>query len=210
MKNYISFYERYILPIMMKASMDSNLFKQQRQMIIPYAQGNVLEIGIGSGSNLQYYDSNKVTKVWGLDPSNQALNHARKQALNTPFTTEFIEAKAENIPLENESMDTVLSTFTLCTVPEPATVLASIVKILKADGKFLFCEHGLAPDSKVRYWQNALNAANKKLVGGCNLNRPIAQLIEQNGFCFDHLQTQYFSHPKFLTFTYWGQCSKQV
>ncbi len=208
MPSHARFYEKYILPIIMKASMDSALFMQQRKMVVPYAQGNVLEIGIGSGSNLKYYDNHKVSKVWGLDPSPQALNYAHQEAQKLSFPTELVKATAENMPLENQSMDTVLSTFTLCTVPQPATVLANIRRVLKADGKFIFCEHGLAPDSKVQYWQNALNTINYKFLGGCNLNRPIAQLIEQNGFTFDNLRTEYFSRPKFLTFTYWGQCSK--
>lgn len=181
---------------------------KQREKIVPLAEGRVLEIGIGSGLNLPYYPSSKIKHLWGLDPSRETWALARKKHMKFDFNIEFIEASAEDIPLDSGCADTVLITYTICTIPDAISALMEARRVLKSDGSLLFCEHGLAPDESVRRWQNGLNPVWKKIGGGCNLNRPISNLIEQAGFCIRSMETMYIPGWKPASFNYWGAANQ--
>ncbi len=177
---------------------------KQREKVVPLATGRVLEIGIGSGLNIPFYNTNQVEHLWGLDPSREMWAIARKNAVQHHLDVEFIESSAESIPLENNSVDSVLMTYTMCTIPEVRSALDEIRRVLKPSGQLLFSEHGLAPDKDVQRWQNRLNPAWNRFAGGCNLNRPIPQLLEQAGFICPDLQTMYLPGWKPGSFNYWG------
>jgi ubiquinone/menaquinone biosynthesis C-methylase UbiE len=177
---------------------------RQREKVVPLARGQVLEVGIGSGLNLPYYDTGTVTKVWGLDPSPEMVKMARKAAGQVPFEVEFMDQPAEQIPLEDVSVDTILVTYSLCTIPDPPAALRQMARVLKPTGRLIFCEHGLAPDPDVRRWQDRINPVWKRLGGGCNLNRAIPQLIEQGGFNITEMESMYLPGWRWASFEYWG------
>ncbi len=203
----MGFYERRILPFMLNAAMKQKPIRYQRKKVVPHAEGRILEIGIGSGLNLSYYDPAKVEKVWGLDPSAELRVYAEQEAAQVPFDVEFIGLEAENIPLEDASMDTVLMTYTLCTIPDAVTALHGMRRVLKPGGKLIFCEHGQAPDESVRRWQDRINPIWKRIAGGCNLNRKIPELIEEGGFKVQDMDTMYIPGPRPMTFNYWGSAT---
>ena len=197
-------YEKYLLPRLVNFTCGMKPMMKQRAKVVPLAEGRVLEIGIGSGLNLPYYTSGKIKHLWGLDPSRETWALARDKHSKLDFNIEFIEASAEDIPLDNGSADTVLVTYTICTIPDAIAALKEARRVLKSGGSLLFCEHGLAPDESVRRWQNGLNPVWKKIGGGCNLNRPIPDLIEQAGFSIRNMETMYIPGWKPACFNYWG------
>jgi len=180
---------------------------RQRQKIVPLARGHVLEIGIGSGLNLPYYDASQVTKLWGLDPSPEMTQIAQEAARSVSFDVEFIRLPGDAIPLEDHSVDTVVMTYTLCSIPETEPALRQIARVLRHGGKLLFCEHGAAPDANVRRWQDRMNPLWKRLGGGCQLNRAIPELIAQGGFQIEDLQTMYIPGWRPASFNYWGSAA---
>ena len=202
-------YDRYILPKVVHFTCGLKPNMRQRAKVVPHAHGRVLEIGIGSGLNLPYYDSAKVSKVWGLDPSPEMTQLARRAAVSLPFEVEFIGSPGDEIPLEDSSIDTVVVTYTLCTIPDTAPALRQIRRVLRPRGELVFCEHGAAPDASVRRWQNRLNPMWKRLGGGCNLNRPIPALIEAGGFRIKSLDTMYIPGWRPASFNYWGAAVPQ-
>lgn len=179
-----------------------------RSHIIPAAHGRVLEVGIGAGFNLPFY-SRAVQELRGVDPSSELLRTADKLAKSAPFPVGLILGSAEKIPLESESFDTVVMTWCLCSIPDPGTALGEILRVLKPGGDLVFAEHGLAPEPKVRAWQNRLNSAWRVFAGGCNLNRPIDRLIASAGFNVVQLSTTYLTGPKILMFNYQGSARKK-
>jgi len=202
-------YDRYILPKIIHFTCGLKPNMRQRAKVVPRAHGRVLEIGIGSGLNLPYYDSAKVSKVWGLDPSPEMTEMARRAAASLPFEVEFIGLPCDEIPLEDSSIDTVVVTYTLCTMPDTAPALRQISRVLRPGGELVFCEHGAAPDASVRRWQDRLNPMWKRLGGGCNLNRPIPALIEAAGFRIKSLDTMYIPGWRPASFNYWGAAVPQ-
>ncbi len=200
----MGFYEKYVLPVAINFAMKQKQIGRQREKVVPLAEGRILEVGIGSGLNLSYYDTNKVDKVWGLDPSTELRVKAEAEAANVPFNVEFIGLEAEEIPLDGASVDTVLVTYTLCTIPDVVKAMSGMRRVLKPGGNLIFCEHGRAPDESVRRWQDRLNPIWGKLGGGCNLNRAIPELIQQGGFTVKHLDKMYIPGPKFASYNYWG------
>lgn len=168
------------------------------------ASGDVLEIGFGSGLNLPHYDSAAVKTILALEPSEEMWYLAQAAVKESPLTVRLLTASAEEIPLPDRSVDTVLVTYALCTVPDVPRALGECRRVLKTGGKFLFCEHGEAPDKGVRRWQNTLNPAWRRLAGGCNLNRPIPALLQAAGFRIVSLSTMYLPGWKPATFNYWG------
>ena len=200
----MNIYEKYLLPRLVNFACGLKPMMKQREKVVPLAEGRVLEIGIGSGLNLPFYAPGKVKHLWGLDPSKEtwALAHDKRSGLD--FEVEFIEASAEDIPLDAASADSVLITYTICTVPDAIFALKEARRVLKPGGSLLFCEHGLAPDESVRRWQNRLNPFWSKIGGGCNLNRPIPELIEQAGFNIRNLDTMYIPGWRPASFNYWG------
>lgn len=197
-------YSQYVLPRVVHHVCGQKPAMKQRGKIIPQAAGRVLEIGIGSGLNIPYYDSGRVSHLWGLDPSREAWAIARRNAREHHLDAEFIEAGAESIPLDDASADTVVMTYTLCTIPDVGRALAEIKRVLKPGGKLLFCEHGEAPDPDVRRWQKRASPVWKYLGGGCHLDRPIPRLLEAYGFDSDDMQTMYIPGWKPACFNYWG------
>lgn len=200
----MDFYERYLLPNLVHFACGQKQTMKQREKIIPQAKGLVLEIGIGSGLNIPYYDTDKVDHLWGIDPSAEMWAIARKNAKEHHLDAEFFESGAESIPLDGNSADTVVMTYTLCTIPDAQAALQEIRRVLKPGGKLLFCEHGEAPDENVLRWQNRVNPLWKKLAGGCNLNRPVPRLLEECGFSISDMQTMYIPGWKPACFNYWG------
>jgi ubiquinone/menaquinone biosynthesis C-methylase UbiE len=198
----MSFYEKRILPKMIHYACGIKANMKQREKIVPQATDKVLEIGIGSGLNLSYYQKDKVSSLVGIDPSLETweVNKNKREDL----AVEFIQAGAERLPFEKDSFDTIVVTYTMCTIPDLLSALSEMRRVLKSSGQLLFCEHGKAPDAGVLKWQNRINPIWKKLAGGCNLNKDIPQLLTDNGFKVKDLQTMYIPGPKFLCFNYWG------
>jgi ubiquinone/menaquinone biosynthesis C-methylase UbiE len=202
----MGFYDRYILPRFINCACAAKPIMQQRQKVVPLASGTVLEIGIGTGLNLPYYDAQRVQRVIGLDPSEESWKLARKRAAQLQCELEFIGLPGEEIPLEAASVDTVLVTFSLCTIPDPVAALRGMARVLRPGGSLLFCEHGKAPDAQVCQWQDRLNPLWRRIAGGCNLNRNIPQLLDEGGFTVTELQSGYLPDtPKFGGFNYWGR-----
>lgn len=198
----MNFYEQYIVPRITNYICGHSTFTEQRKKIVPLAQGHVLEIGFGSGLNLGFYDPARVRRVWGLDPSVAMWRMANADSVR--FEVEYIQASAESIPLDRASADTILVSYTLCSVPKIIKALKDMRRVLKPGGELLFCEHGAAPDANVRKWQDRLNPVWSKLAGGCNLNRSIPALLEQGGFKIQAVDTMYLPVWKPAAFNYWG------
>lgn len=197
-------YDKYILPKVVHLACGLKPIMRQREKVVPRARGRVLELGIGSGLNLPFYDAANVSKVWGLDPSPEMTRMARRAAEALPFEVEFIGLPGGEIPLEDNSVDTVVVTYTLCTIADTAPALRQASRVLRPGGELVFCEHGAAPDASVRRWQDRLNPVWKRLGGGCNLNRPIPAIIEEGGFRITSLETMYVPGWRPASFNYWG------
>jgi ubiquinone/menaquinone biosynthesis C-methylase UbiE len=199
----MGFYQDQIVPLLINWSMRQKNLAAYRGRIIPAAEGRVLEIGIGSGLNLPFYSRN-VTHVTGLEPSPRLLVMARRVERTGLGSVEFIEGSAEAIPLKDASVDTVVTTWTLCSIPDAPRALREMRRVLRPGGRLLFVEHGRAPDSNVMWWQDRLTPVWKRLGGGCHLNRAIGTLIEDAGFRFDRFETGYMRGPKPMTYMYEG------
>lgn len=197
-------YDRYILPHVINLAMRNRHLLPYRQRTIPTAEGRVLEIGIGSGLNLPFYSAH-VHEVVGLEPAPRLTEMARGRADRTSIRTTFVQGFAEAIPLEDRSVDTVVTTWTLCSIPDVSAALREMRRVLKPTGQLLFVEHGQAPDEGVRQWQDRLTPAWKYIGGGCHLNRPIRALVESAGFSIEQLQTGYMKGPRPMTFMYEGR-----
>jgi len=201
----MGFYDRYLLPPLLELAMSAKPIRYQRRKVVPLAGGRVLEIGLGAGHNLPFYDATKVTHLWGLEPAPEMRARAMKRARDVKFPLEFLDLKAEEIPLEDKSVDTVLVTYTLCTIPDVNRALKGMRRVLKPGGRLIFCEHGEAPDESVRKWQNWMTPTWKKFAGGCHVGRPIPQLIREGGFTVEKMETMYLpSTPRPLGYNYWG------
>ena len=198
----MAFYSDIILPRLCDLAMRNKQLQPYRERVIGAAEGRVLEIGIGSGRNLPFYRS-AVTELLALEPSPQLTAMARN-APHPGAPVNFIEASAEAIPLDDRSIDTVVTTWTLCSIPDAAMALTEMRRVLQPGGKLLFVEHGMAPDRNVRRWQDWLTPAWKRISGGCHLNRPISAIIEGAGFRIDRVETGYMPGPKAMTFMYEG------
>lgn len=201
----MSFYARYVLPPLINCACGAKPIRYQRRKIVPRAEGVVLELGFGSGLNLPYYDATKVTRVYALEPEEGMLARARKVARGAPVPVEILPERAEEISLKPASVDTVLVTYALCTIPDAVSALAGARRVLKLGGKLLFCEHGLAPDDDVRRTQRAVEPFWKRIAGGCHLTRDIPALIAQGGFAIDSSEAMYLpSTPRFAGYNVWG------
>lgn len=197
-------YERYVLPRLVHYTCSLKPTMRQREKVIPLARGRVLEIGIGSGLNLSFYDPQQVVKVWGLDPSPEMRRMAEQAARHVDLDIEVIDLRDGEIPLDNQSVDTVVMTYTLCTIPDTRPALQQLTRVLKPTGKLIFCEHGAAPDAAVRRWQDLINPVWKRFSGGCHLNRVIPELLEEGGFRIEGMETMYLPGWRPGTFNYWG------
>jgi ubiquinone/menaquinone biosynthesis C-methylase UbiE len=201
----MSFYQERILPHLIQISMKQEHFEPYRRRAVSAARGRILEVGVGSGLNLPLYE--RGTQVVGLDPSAKLLSMARQATGDRAHSIELIEGSAESLPLPDHEFDTVVTTWTMCSIPDLPKALAEVRRVLKADGKLVFAEHGRAPEATVVRWQNALTPVWKRIGGGCHLNRPIDHLIAAAGFRLDELKTGYMKGPKPMTFMYEGEAS---
>ena len=198
-------YEKYILPRLLNCACSSKQINIQRKKVTPHASGKILEVGIGSGLNLPFYDKSKIIELWGIDTSKELNTMAKNVAKNEKLSVNFIISSAEEIPLPDNYFDTVLITYTMCTIPEAIKANNEIRRVLKNDGKLIFCEHGLSPDDNIKKWQNRINKFWSKIAGGCNINRNIPSLIKKSGFKVIEIEEMYIPKtPKIAGYNYWG------
>jgi len=205
----MTFYEKHFLPKIIHCICSMKPAMKQREKIIPLAQGKVLEVGFGPGLNLAFYNKSSVQHIWGLDPSEEMWDIAKEKAERCDISIDYLKAYASQIPLENNSVDSVVITYTLCTIPDVFESISDIRRVLKPSGKLLFCEHGAAPDKRVRRWQNIINPDWKRVGGGCNLNRRIPELIKEGGFNITGMNTMYIPGWKPASYNYWGTAKKR-
>jgi len=205
----IYFYRNHIYPYLVDAWGDPPPIKKIRQQIIPLAQGNVLEIGVGSGTNFLYYDPARVSKLYALEPNLGMIRLAERKRRKTKLSIEFLDLPGEHIPLGDSTVDTVVSTFTLCTIPGIVDAIQGIGRVLRADGKLIFFELGLSPDPAVQRWQKQLEPIHHWLFQGLYLTRNIPSLIMEGGFQIKQMETGYLAQfPKSLTYCWWGTAIK--
>ena len=205
----MGFYDRHILPPLLSAMMGTKPIRYQRKKVVPRAEGRVLEIGFGAGHNLPFYDAAKVSHLWALEPSREIRAKAAERIAASPLEIEFLDLPGEEIPLEDDAADTVLVTYTLCTIPDVMRALSGMRRVLKPTGNLICCEHGAAPDESVKRWQARLDPAWGRIAGGCHLNRAVPQLLQDAGFRIGDIQTMYLpGTPRFAGFNYWGSATK--
>ena len=197
-------YAKYIWPLLIDVGMRNKDTSRLRAAWIPHARGDVLEIGIGSGLNLPYY-SPEVQRVYGVDPSLELQRMARKRAAAGRLPVEFLVQSAEQpLPLPDASIDSVVVTWALCSIPDVSPALQQMRRVLKPSGRLIFLEHGRAADPRVVAWQDRLTPLWKRFTGGCHLNRKVDELIAAAGFRITELKTCYVPGPRPMTYTYQG------
>jgi|SRR6516165_5997321 ubiquinone/menaquinone biosynthesis C-methylase UbiE len=200
----MAIYAKYFLPRIIDLAMRNKETTRLRAEWVSRAYGDVLEVGVGSGLNLPFYSS-KVRHVYGVDPSAELQQMARKRVSGHSPVVEFLSQSAEDpLPLPDSTIDTVVMTWTLCSIPDPLKALGQIKRVLKPEGWLIFVEHGRAPDSGVATWQDRLNPIWKRIAGGCHLNRKVDELLAQAGLGTEVLKTEYLAGPRPMTYTYQG------
>lgn len=205
----MGFYDEKILPPLIDISCGMGPALELRRRLIPKAKGRVLEVGMGSGHNLALYNPEQVEFVWGLEPSMGMRQRARKNLAKSPVEVKLLDLPGEQIPLDDHSVDTVVLTFTLCTIPDWQAALAQMHRVMRPGASLLFCEHGRSHHHGVQKWQDRLTPAWKKCFGGCHLNRPINRLIEEGGFTVNSLENFVMANsPQFIGTMYFGEASK--
>jgi len=200
----MGFYAKHILPLCLDKACGIGPIQKQREKVVPHAQGVVLEIGIGSGQNLPFYNPDKVSKIIGVDPDEHIWKRSAKRRAKCPIEVERIGLSGEDIPLEKNMADSVVVTYSLCTIPDPVKALKEMSRILKPSGQILFTEHGKAPDTNIHKWQTRIDPTWKKIAGGCHSGRDIPALFQEAGLKFDNLEQMYIPGPKVLGYNYWG------
>lgn len=203
----VGLYGKYVLPRLIHVACSSEPATRQREKIVPLATGEVLEVGIGSGLNLPFYDPARVSVVRGLDPSPELIERAMQAAAELPIDVEFTPAGAEEIPFEDARFDTIVMTYTLCSIPEAERAVREMVRVLRPGGALLFCEHGAAPDRGVRKRQDRLDPIWRRVAGGCHLNRDIPRILRRGGFELNALETMYLPGWRPGSFNYWGRAT---
>ncbi len=200
-----AFYERHLAPRLIHGTCSLGAISRQRRRIVPRAEGVVLEAGIGSGLNLPHYDRARVTRLIGVDPDAALLRLGRQRMRAAPFDIEILRTCAEDMPLETGTVDTALATYTLCSIAEVERALAEIRRVLKPQGRLLFCEHGRSHNSGPALWRDRLTPVWKRLASGCHLNRNISRLIENAGFRIESVDTfKLAMAPELVGFHYLG------
>ena len=201
----MSLYKEYIYPFLVDALGDPPPIRYIRQQIIPQAYGNVLEIGAGSGANFHHYDLGKVTRLYALEPNPGMIRLAERKRRETRLNIEFLDLPGERIPLEDATIDTVVSTFTLCTISGIVDAIRGLTRVLKQDGKLIFFELGLSPDASVQRWQRRLEPVYHWLFQGLYLTRDIPALLMQGGFQIEQMEKGYLAQfPKSVSYCWWG------
>lgn len=196
-------WDRYVLPRLIDVVMDDKTKRADRARYVGMASGTVVEVGVGSGHNLRFYGP-AVTRLLAVDPSRELWEIARRRPGRMPRPVEFLAASAERMPIADETADTVVVTWSLCSIPDAVGAIQEMRRVLKADGRLLFIEHGMSPDPAVRRWQDRLNPLWRRVAGGCNLNRQIDELLEAGGFRVAQIERGYGAGPKAFDYTYKG------
>jgi ubiquinone/menaquinone biosynthesis C-methylase UbiE len=199
----MGFYQRWIVPRLINLAMRNRSLDAYRQRTIGKAQGFVLEIGVGSGQNLPLYGS--VDHVCAIDTSAELLRLATNRIAYVSVPVSLVRASAEQIPVANAVFDTIVTTWTLCSIPDPVAALVEVRRVLRPGGNLVFVEHGLSPESRVARWQHRLTPCWKRIGGGCHLDRKMDDLIRSAGFRLRDTETGYLNGPKLMTFMYQGQ-----
>ena len=200
-------WDRYVLPNLIACTCSQKPIMKQREKVVPLATGLVLELGSGSGTNFQFYDKANVDRLFALEPSEGMMIKARRSAEKQGLTDriEYLQTGAEAVPLEDNSIDTAMITFVLCTIPDWQGALSEVRRVLKPGGRVLFSEHGLSPDAPVAKWQHRIEPVWKKLAGGCHLTRNTPEMLRGEGFAIDDVEHMYLpSGPKFAGYVSWG------
>jgi ubiquinone/menaquinone biosynthesis C-methylase UbiE len=201
----MSFYDDHILPHLIGFACATPQIMKQRSLLVPAAEGRVLEIGFGSGTNLSFYDPVKVDHLFALEPSAGMRRKAERAVAESPLSIEWLDLPGEDIELDDDSVDTVVLTYTACTIPDAGAALAQMRRVLKPGGKLLFSEHGAAPDENIARWQRRIEPVWKPMAGGCHLTRKPDQMIREAGFTVDRMTADYLpKSPKFAAFNYAG------
>lgn len=201
----MSFYRHRVYPYLVSALGNPKPIEEIRQRIVPLAEGSVLEIGVGPGANFIHYDPAKVNKVYALEPNPGMLRRANEQRCRTRLDIEFLDLPGERIPLADASVDTVVSTFSLCTIPGVVEAIRGVGRVLKPGGKFIFFEHGLSPESSVQRWQKRTEPLFRWAFEGCHVTRDIPALLRQGGFMIERIDAGYVSpFPKSGSYCWWG------
>lgn len=203
----MSLYDRYILPSLLDWACGLAAISQQRDRVVPLARGDVLEVGIGTGRNIAHYDAEVIHKVWGLDPATDMQPRLRRRLRHARFSVELLPLSAETIPTADARFDTVLVTYSLCSIVDPVAALREMKRVLKPGGRLLFCEHGLAPEAAVARWQTRLTPAWRRIAGHCSLDRDIPSLLTRAGFELIELQQGYIRGPRVVSYNYWGSAA---
>jgi SAM-dependent methyltransferase len=202
----MGFYERVIMPAFISCACSAKPIMRQRAKIVPRASGEVLELGMGAGSNIPYYDTAKVARVRAVEPNANMRERASAVAREASLPVEIMEGVGESLPFANQSFDCVVCTYTLCTVSDVASTLAEAKRVLKPGGRFLFCEHGLAPDAGVAKWQRRIEPIWKPIGGGCHLTRDAVEAIRSAGFKVTDHENMYLPNtPHVVGWTEWGE-----
>jgi ubiquinone/menaquinone biosynthesis C-methylase UbiE len=196
-------YDQYVLPRLIDLAMQNAVLTAERAKLVPLAVGTVLEVGLGSGHNLPFY-SPQIERLYGLDPSVALLQMARQRVTRASFPTVALRGSGEQLPLADARCDTVVSTWTLCSIPQPLQALCEMRRVLKPGGQLLFIEHGRSPEDRVYGWQHWLTPLWRRLSGGCHLDRAIDALILAAGFRMLQFETGYVKGPRLLAFLYKG------
>jgi len=199
----MTFYERWILPPILDLVMRQKHLTKYRRMVVAAARGRVLEIGVGSGLNFALYGK-QVELVYGIDPSERLLSIARRRAAASGIPVELLLGSATAIPLADDAVDTVVMTWTLCSIPDPLAALREMRRVLKPNGNLCFVEHGLSPEPSVERWQHRITPAWRRMAGGCHLDRKMDDLIRLAGFNLTDLHVEYAPGPRTMSYMYQG------
>jgi ubiquinone/menaquinone biosynthesis C-methylase UbiE len=200
-----NWYDRHILPYLIDLACGLKAVNKQRAKVVPHAQGRVLEIGIGTGLNIPHYDKTRVHGIVGVDPALRMHRLAQKRIARAGLPVELVGLEAEKLPIADRSFDSIVCTYTLCTIPDPVAALKEMRRVLKPGGKLIFCEHGRAPEESVRRWQDRLQPLWGRLAGGCHLGRDIPALLQAGGFNAPAMERGYIKGPRPMTYNYWGE-----
>ena len=204
-------YSKYVLPKLINCACGTPQIEKQRSKLVPLATGRVLEVGSGSGLNFPYYSAEEVSSVSALEPAEELITMCDQQVLLTDAEIDLVQASALEIPFDSASFDTVVVTYTLCTIDQHKEALEEILRVLRNDGRLLFCEHGLAPEKKVANWQRRLEPIWSRVAGGCRLTKDIPSIIEQAGFEIADMDQMYLPGvPKIAAYNFWGSAIRSA
>jgi len=203
----MDWYDRHVLPWLIDFGCGLPMVQARRRALVPQARGKVLEIGMGTGRNLPFYDRSRITQLVGVDPALQMHSLAQRRSAQAGLDVELVGLTAERLPLPDESFDTVVCTYTLCSIAHPVAALREVWRVLKPGGQFLFCEHGRAPDASVARWQRRIQPLWTPMMGCCHLDRDVPALLREAGLEAE-VDQGYLPGPKLLTYHYWGRARK--